>query len=348
MVEDTHMETKASSEKHLNAMRHASWISLIVSASLLVMKYIAFWVSGSQAVYSDAAESVVNVVAALGALLSIRISLRPIDGSHPYGYGKVEYFSAAFEGGLLFFAGLVIAVQAIESWVRGPELRELSLGLILVACAGLINLALGLYLKRAGEHSGSLALVASGSHVISDFWTSFGVLVGLGLVMLTGVPEIDAGVAFLVGGHLLFAASKVLRESARGLLDERDPKVLERIRDVFLKHAFPGVIQIHHTRVLRSGSRHHIDTHIVIPEFWSVSEAHAAEERFEKSVTGSYGLRSELHVHLDPCRRLYCAQCDLEACPVRQAPFVARKPWGLDELTSPLEPVDQKGQKKKT
>ena len=286
----------------------AGLISLSVGTALLVAKYFAYQLTGSTAILSDALESIVNVVAALFALGGLVFAGRPADRSHPYGHGKIEFFSAAFEGGLIAFAAVMIIYQAGVGFLHGPGVRQLDLGLGITAAAGLVNLALGWFLVRTGRRYNSLTLVADGQHVISDFWTSVGVVVGLFLVRVTGLVWIDALVAAIVGVNLAWTGLRLVRHAAGGLLDEEDTLLLARLLTALNACMVPGIIRIHNLRAIRSGRFSHIDAHLVVPEFWSVERAHETADAFERQVIAAGGLEGEIVFHTDPCRRAYCAR----------------------------------------
>src|SRR5689334_15724433 len=187
----------AATERSRARLR-AGVVSVAVSGVLLGAKYQAYLLTGSTAVLSDALESIVNVMAAMFAVGGLVFAGRPADRNHPYGHGKIEFFSAAFEGGLISFAAVLIGYQVVMALWRGAEIRRVEWGLVIVLVAGLVNLALGWYLVRAGRRYDSLALVADGQHVLSDFYTSAGIVVGLLLVRLTGVGWLDPVVAGIV------------------------------------------------------------------------------------------------------------------------------------------------------
>ncbi len=315
-------------------------ISLVVSIVLLVVKFAAFNLTHSQSIYSDAVESIVNVVAAGMALLVIWYSAKPKDEDHPYGHGKIEFFSAAFEGGLIAFASLLIISEAIQAWWHGQAPSRLKEGLLLVAGAGLANLALGLFLVSRGKKFQSVALRASGTHVISDFYTSAGVILGLILVKLTGANWIDQAAAVIVGGWLGWNGFGLVKESIGGLMDREDPEALRSLAQVFSERAQAGIIQIHHVRMIRSGWYHHIDAHVVIPENWDVKRVHEAINAFEKAVIKRYDYGGEMNFHVDPCRRAYCRVCDVRDCPIRQEPFAERIVFDVAQIRSPVEPQE--------
>jgi cation diffusion facilitator family transporter len=320
----------------------AGVVSLVVSLALLGAKYQAYRLTGSTAILSDALESIVNVVAAVFAVGGLVFAGRPADRNHPYGHGKIEFFSAAFEGGLIAFAAVVILYEAGLGLLAGIEVRDLDTGLAIVLAAGLVNLILGWYLVRTGRRHASLILVADGQHVLSDFWTSAGVVVGLLLVRLTGRLWLDPLVAGIVALNLLWTGYRLVRHAAGGLLDEEDTALLHRLTTVLGSQVGQGVIRVHHLRAMRAGRFHHVDAHLVVPEFWTVEHAHHVAEDLGARVIREAGVQGELAFHTDPCHRAYCAICDLAACPVRREAFRARPALTVEEAVRPdTAPVEQ-------
>jgi cation diffusion facilitator family transporter len=319
----------------------AGLISLAVGIALLWVKFFAYHLTGSTAVLSDALESIVNVVAALFAIGSLLFAGRPADRNHPYGHGKIEYFAAAFEGGLIAFAAIMIIYEAALGFFEPPELRQLDLGLAITFGAGGANAVLGWFLLRTGKATQSLTLIADGKHVLSDSWTSLGVIIGLLLVRLTGIAWFDPLVAAMVGVNLGWTGFWLVRHAAGGLLDEEDTKLIGKLLKAFDAYRMPGIIRIHHLRAIRSGRFTHVDAHLVVPEYWPVDRAHVLAESFEDRVMNACGVEGEIVFHIDPCHRAYCAQCDVTDCPVRTTPFVARPPHTLDEAVRTDEEVIQ-------
>ncbi|CAG34873.1 conserved hypothetical membrane protein [Desulfotalea psychrophila LSv54] len=316
----------------------AARVSLVASFFIMCCKFAAFIVSDSQAIFSDAAESTVNVVAALLALIIITMAMKPADDRHPYGHGKMEFFSAAFEGGLITFAALAILVKAVNALFYGQEIKELGYGLLLIGFAGLLNLFLGLYLKRAGKASRSKALLASSAHVLSDLWTSVGVIAGLLLYLLTGWAWVDPAIAIVVALFLTYTGFSIVRDSFSDLLDTRDEELISHLAELVKRDRFPGIVQVHHARILRSGAFHHIDAHLVVPEYWDISEVHIQSEIFTKRLMADYDYRGEICFHLDPCRRAYCVSCDYLDCIIRKGDYQCCNVLLLDEFLSPEEP----------
>lgn len=315
-------------------------VALLVSVSLTGIKFWGWQVTNSQAVYSDFLESIVNIVAGFIAVFVVRLAAKPADREHPYGHGKIEYFSAAFEGGLIAFAALMIFIEAVPTLFSGNKIDRISDGAVIVLGCGIVNMILGYALVKVGKSKGSPALVANGLHIQSDFITSAGVTVGLVLASITGYVWLDPVIAMIVGVQLGWTGLKVVRRSIGGLLDEEDREILVAFAQKLGQIDFGGVIQIHHTRIIRAGRFHHIDAHAVVPEYWDVAEAHEKTQDFESRLLQSYDQPGELHLHVDPCRRVYCRQCADEKCPIRSNKFEARLTPDVESLINPEEPED--------
>lgn len=297
----------------------AAGVSLGAGVAIFAAKLVAWRMTGSAAVLSDALESTVNVVAAIFAVFALRFAAQPADRDHPYGHGKVEFLAAAFEGGLVSFAAVLILWSAAWSFIEGPSLRKLDLGLVVTAAAGGANLALGAWLVRTGKKLSSPTLVADGQHVLSDVWSTLGVLVGLALVRLTGIVWLDPVAALVIGLLLVRTGIGLVKEAVGGLLDREDRVLLARLVEGFNEAKVPGLSGIHRLRAIRSGGVVHVDAHVFVPNHWTVEQAHAAAHRLEDALIGRSGLSGELALHLDPCRAEPCATCDLTDCPDRRA-----------------------------
>lgn len=329
-----HAPTPAS-----NPRIRAAAISLAIGVALLAAKFVAWLMTDSQAVLSDAMESIVNVVAAFAMLFAVRFSTRPADEDHPYGHGKIEFVTSGSEGGAIAFAALLIITQSVMALLSGHTPRNLDVGMAIVAGAGFANCGLGMYLIRVGRRESSAALVADGHHVISDFWTSAGAVVGLLLVKFTGLVWIDPVVAMLVALQLLVTGWKLLRSAARGLLDELDPEVVGELAAALEKARAPGVIEVHDLRAINVGGRRHVDLHVVVPEFWPVERAHREMDEYERRTQALHAQPAELQFHIDPCERAYCARCEYADCPVRREPCTARRAFTAESVVRGPEPA---------
>ena len=329
-----------SKEKLEPQVRFAAVATVIVALVLFIIKFQAFQITGSQAIFSEAMESIVNVLASMIAVYVISYAAKPADKDHPYGHGKVEYLSAALEGGLIAFAAFLIIVEAAQAFFEKRPLNSLNVGLFMLAGTGVINLVMGFYLKYLGRTKHSVALEASGRHLLADFWTTVGVLVGLGLVYVTQIMWLDILTAVLVSLHLIKEGYSLIRKSIGGLLDEEQESIIEQIQKLINKTSHQGIIQVHHLRVMRSGRFHHIDAHVVVPEFWSVEEAHDNTNAYERAIFKNYAFSGEIHFHIDPCRRLYCRFCNLKKCPVRQEDFIRPREMSVQEIIDKDEPKE--------
>lgn len=310
-------------------------LSLGVAVVLLGVKSYAWLLTGSQAIFSDAAESIVNVVAAAFAFRVLAWAGQPADREHPFGHGKIEFFSAAFEGGLVVAAAFAILWQATDALIDGSKPQQLDVGLMLTLAAGLANGALGWHLVRHGRKHHSAAIEADGHHVLSDFVTSLGVVAGLLAVHVTGVWWLDPALAGLMGLWLLRTGWKLVRSSVGALLDEEDPAFVQRLVAMLQPHVRDGFIRIHQLRAIRAGRFHHISAHLVVPGFWPVSRAHAAADQLAGKVLAEFEGEGDIDFHTDPCERKYCAACDLADCPVRAAAFAGRPPLTVEEAVAP-------------
>lgn len=278
----------------------AARISVLVGLLMLAIKMTAYVQTGSSIILSDALESVVHVGATLFMFWCLRYSLRPPDLDHPYGHGKVEYFSVGFEGGMVALAALAVFWQVGHAlWFGNHQVVGPSQGLVLIAVAAVVNLALGLYLLRVGRSTGSVILIGDAFHVLSDVWTSAGALVGLGVVWLTGMALIDSLFAVALGAYILWAGLKLVREAIRGLMDQVDPKELARVVEAINEIREPEWLDCHNLRLRSSGDHVYVDFHLVVPADWSVARAHLAIERLERHILTRLKRPGAVLVHLD-------------------------------------------------
>jgi len=258
--------------------------SVLVGALVLGLKFAAYWLTGSVALYSDALESIINVVAAGAALLALRVSAKPADANHPYGHHKAEYFSAVLEGVLIVLAALSILREAWLGFLAPRPLDAPVLGLAVNAVASVLNGVWAWLLVRRGRRWRSPALVADGRHLWADVVTSAGVLVGVGLVALTGWLVLDPALAALVALNILWSGLRMVLQSMSGLMDEAaSPDVLARIRALIATYA-EGALEAHDLRTRHAGRTTFIDFHLVVPGTMSVAEAHEICDRIEAAL----------------------------------------------------------------
>ena len=299
---------------------------------LMCAKFYAFHLTRSSAVFSDALESIINVVASAFALMSIVLAARPPDKNHPYGHGKVEYFSAGFEGALIIIAAIGIFKSGLAHILKPQPLPNLTDGLYILLGTGLINLILGLVLVRTGKKTHSLALTADGKHVLTDVITSAGVLLGLLLVHLTGLYWLDGAIACMVGFSILYTGIILIKESSAGLMDRAEPALLQEISSLLEKHRKDNWVGIHELRAFRSGSIVNVSLHLILPRGFSLSEAHLEAEEVEAIIEGYFEGRATVLVHLDPCSDPDCPVCRRYACELRGSEKSDPTPWNVETL----------------
>ncbi len=328
-----------SVEKNIRLKKKAALISLIVGFGMFGAKITAYLITGSSAIFSDAAESVVHVVATSMALYSIILSSRPPDKSHLYGHGNIEYFSAGIEGLLIVIAAITIIYTSAEDIILGSRPDKLSTGTIIIGAAGIVNLFLGFYLIRKGKDTHSLALVADGKHVLTDSYTSIGVIIGLLLVMLTDFYLLDPLFAIAVAFNILFTGYKLMRESVGGLMNETDPETLKIIVNKFHEIRKDYWIDLHHLRFWRSAEKVFIDFHLTIPYYFDIKTSHLEEEKIVDELNN---ILPEAHVriHFDYCYPELCKYCDYKPCEVRKEDKSNSFDWTTDKLIG--DPIEGK------
>ncbi len=281
-------------------LRRASWLSFWMGVLMLAIKAGAWWLTRSSAILGDAAESVVHVAAVGFVVYSLRLSQKPPDESHPYGHAKISFFSAGFEGGMISIAGLFILWQAIRQWISGDVPVHLGDGVLLTTLALILNSSLGWYLVRIGKRDGSLILEANGHHVLTDVWTSIGVLVGLGLTWATDWVGFDPICAIFVSVNILWSGGALMWRSANGLMDRADPVVqrdlVARLDGAALRHG----VTWHQMRHRHLGDGHWVDFHLVFDDDTSVREAHAVASEIEREIREALGASTIVTTHLEP------------------------------------------------
>ncbi|MDX1439379.1 MAG: cation diffusion facilitator family transporter [Rubricoccaceae bacterium] len=270
---DQSSETASVEAKRLK--QRAMRASLVVAVLMLVGKLWAYLITGSTAILSDALESVVHLGATAMAGFSLWYAAQPPDKQHPYGHGKIAYFSSGFEGAMILLAAAFILVEGIEALISGPELHQLGTGLLITAALGFINLILGLFLVRTGRKTNALVLVANGQHVLTDMWTSLGVLVGVGIVYATDVLWLDPVVAIILGLNIMWTAFGLIQTSYRGLMESVSPEETEKVLGALERAKEGGQIRDYHqVRHRRVNDQVWIEAHFILPDNISLEEAH--------------------------------------------------------------------------
>jgi cation diffusion facilitator family transporter len=286
-------------EQELRDAWFAMRLSLAIGALMLAGKLTAYFMTHSSAILADAAESVVHVVAVAFAAFSLRLSTRPAAPQFPYGYERITFFSAGFEGAMIILAAFTILAAAIYKWIVGFQLENLGSGTVLVLVAGIVNAALGYYLLRVGRRTRSLILEADGKHVLTDSWTSFGVVGGLVLVLLSHRKAFDPLVAIAVAGNILWSGGHLLWRSVTGLLDYSDPQAGKTIRQELDSVCAELGISYHGVRFRTTGYRQIIEVHLLFPHLTPVGEAHRLATILEEELPKKLGIPAEVITHLE-------------------------------------------------
>lgn len=299
---------------------------------LLVIKFTAYFLTKSVAILTDAFESIVNVTAGFIGWYSLFIAGKPRDAAHPYGHGKAEFISAAVEGTLIIVAGIAIIIEAILHLLHPTSIKALDWGILLVAVSGLLNYIAGRIAVSTGKGNHSLAITATGRHLISDAYSTLGLVLGLIILYFSGKWWVDSVVALLFSGIIIITGYKIVRKSIGGMMDEADTEILGQLITVLNTHRSPNWIDLHNLRVIQYGSRLHIDCHLTLPWYFTVAEAHKEIEDVTGLIIGRFGGALEVFVHSDPCLNFSCPLCIKADCHVRQHPFQQRIEWNVHNV----------------
>ena len=283
----------------MNLERFA-WLSVGAAFATIALKTLAWWLTGSVGLLSDALESIVNLAAALLAVTMLRVAASPPDANHPYGFSKAEYFAAGIEGALIVLAAAGILASAIPRLLEPEPLDSPGLGLTLSVAASGINLVVGVLLIRVGRRHHSIALEADGHHLITDVWTSAGVIIGVGLVFLTGWLRLDPLVALGVAAHIVWTGLRLMRRSWRGLLDAAIPtEDTGEVTKLFAEYSKRYGVSFHALRTRQAGKRRFISFHFLVPDAWSVAQAHRLSEEIEERIR-SLVPNASIFTHIEP------------------------------------------------
>lgn len=308
-------------------------VSLVVSLILTVAKFIAYFSTHSIAILSDALESIINVMAGAFACYSIYLASKPKDLNHPYGHGKVEFFSIGFEGGMILIAGCLILFKAGQSFISPRELTKLSGGIFIMLGAGIANFVLGMFLSRSGEKLSSITIQGNGQHILADAWSSVGLIGALVLIHFTGWHWLDPLASLALGALIIWKGYKLLRHSVSGLMDETDMQVIDKVTAILSKNRRPAWIDVHNMRAQQYGQNIHIDCHITLPYYFTLEQVHYEIKLVERTLSDhfNYG-KVECFFHTDPCVPAGCPYCLVEKCPVRKFAFERQITWTRDNV----------------
>ncbi len=318
-------------DKSKENIRVQQWV-VAVALLLFALKLIAYFLTQSVAILTDALESTVNVIAGFIGLYSLTVAARPRDVDHPYGHGKAEFLSAAVEGSLVLMAGLIIIYEAIVNLLFPHPIQKLDKGIFLVAITALINFGVGAVCLRKGRRNQSAALVASGKHLQSDTYSTAGIVLGLFIILWTKLGWMDSAISILFAGIILYTGYHILRSSIAGIMDEADLQLLNKMIAYLNRHRRANWVDLHNLRVIKYGSLLHVDCHLTVPWYLNVHEAHAEIDALTSLIRKEFGETIEFFVHSDACLDFSCRICIKEDCPVRQHALMERIEWRLENV----------------
>lgn len=333
------LSINAENRKRLLAMG----LSIVISVILMGLKFFTYWLTGSTAILSDALESIINVVASSFALWSVFLAAIPPDTNHPYGHGKAEFFSAGFEGALIILAAGAIIWEALPGIFNPKPLPNLDYGLLILLATSAANCILGTTLIRIGKRTRSAAINADGRHVLTDVYTSAGVLAGLVLVRQTGWLWLDGAIACLVAVNILVIGVRLVHESFSRLMDESDPELLDEIAKIIAKNRKPEWINIHRLRAWRSGDRIHVDFHLILPRELSLADAHREVSEIQCMLQTSVAGMGDALIHAEPCVGPECPACGHDPCLIREEETNRQPLWSREAVTSPARLDKRRG-----
>ncbi|MBD8017541.1 cation diffusion facilitator family transporter [Kaistella pullorum] len=317
------MATERSSKSNFVFQRQVAFIGI----GLFIAKLLAWHLTNSDAVFSDAMESIVNIVAGFLGLYSLYVAAKPRDTGHPYGHGKAEFVTSGIEGGLIIFAGIIIIIQAVDSLLHGNVPKKLDWGILIVGVTAGINYLMGYISYKKGIRENSLVLQSSGKHLQSDTFTTLGVVLSLVLVYFTKIYWIDAVVALLFGGYIIFIGYQIIRKSLSGIMDEADVRLLTKLSKLLNENRQRDWVDIHNVRIQQHGSELHIDAHLTLPWYYDLRTAHNEMEEVYKLIGKNSERTIEFNFHLDDCKPFSCEICELWECKVRQHSFKKKIEW---------------------
>ncbi|BDS09423.1 cation diffusion facilitator family transporter [Aureispira anguillae] len=307
-------------------------VTLIVGIILLGIKFIAYFLTHSNTILTDALESIVNVVAGAFGLFSLYVAALPKDENHPYGHGKIEFVSAAVEGVLILIAGLLIVIKSLYNLQYPVPVHDVDTGIWITAVAGLINYLLGVYVEKQGKLAASMVLVASGEHLKSDGYSTLGMIIGLGVILITNWLWLDSIVAIVFGFIIIRAGISVIKSSMAGIMDEVDYPLVKEIVVILNQNRHPECIDVHNLRVIKYGTALHVDCHITIPWYFDTRQAHDEVDRLEDLLAANTEKPIEFFVHVDPCIPESCTICNKQDCAVRQFEQQQTVEWTVENI----------------
>lgn len=320
-------------DKNFRTKVKAISIVLILSILIMLVKFVAYYVTKSNALLSDALESFINIATSSFTLYSIYYSAKLKDHDHPYGHGKIEYLAVGFEGALILGTGVYILYEAFNHFIHPEPLQNVDLGIMITASTGLFMYFIGSFLKKKGRELDSITLVADGEHFHLDTITSVALIVGLVLYHLTNSPWIDPLLAVLLAVHIMMSGYKLTKESIDRLLDKADFDTIQSVVNSLTKNRKDNWIDIHNLRMQRFGNIIHIDCHLTLPFYFPLDQVHAEIKNLEADLNKDFHHEVELFVHTDPCNEEFpCNLCSVQDCAFRKQEHLQTVEWNIKNL----------------
>jgi cation diffusion facilitator family transporter len=307
-------------------------IIALFSFLIFAGKLVAYFLTNSVGILTDALESTVNVTTGLISLYAIYISLKPKDKNHPFGHGKIEFLSASLEGFLIILAGLIIIFEAVKRLFSPAEISQLDTGIIIVAAAGALNYLVGWYSIRVGRKNNSIALVSGGKHLQSDTYSSIGLVIGLIILYLTKIAWLDSAIALVFGTIIIITGYKILKETTSNLMDEADFKLIGEISELLEKNRTDDWIDIHNMRLVKYGNTFHISCDLVLPWYKNIAFSHEEGVKLRDIIYGNFTEDIVFVLHTDDCKHIFCPNCAKNDCPDRNEAFVEKVKWNLESI----------------
>jgi cation diffusion facilitator family transporter len=299
----------------------------------MLAKFVAYFLTNANAILTDAAESIVNVLASAFAFYSIYLSTLPKDKNHPYGHGKVEFFSAFVEGVLIGIAGIIIILKSSYDLIYPNEIGQLYDGAIIIGATGLINLIVGFYLINTGKKNNSITLEADGKHLQTDAISSGGLVIGIILIQLTQIYWLDGAISIALGLYIIFNGYKLTRKSVGGLMDESNIELVKDIVVILQENREESWIDVHNLRAQQYGADLHVDCHVTLPYYFDLNTVHQEISNIDRLINFSGKHKTELFIHADPCLPACCNYCKMHNCGVRQEEFRGEIKWDMENVT---------------
>ncbi len=308
-------------------------IIAISSVLIFLGKLIAYFLTNSVGILTDALESTVNVTTGFITLYAVYISLKPKDEDHPFGHGKAEFLSASVEGFLIIIAGLIIIIEAIKRFFVPAEISQLDIGIIIIAVAGLLNYLIGWYSIKVGKKNNSIALISGGKHLHSDTYSSIGLVIGLVLLYYTKLAWLDSVIALIFGTIIVITGLKILKETTSNLMDEADFKLIEQFGKIIENNKTDEWIDIHNFKIIKYGNIYHINCDLVLPWNLYLSDAHEEGEKLRNLLVSNFQEDIVFNLHTDECFKKYCKYCKRLNCKERTSDFVTQLSFDLKRFT---------------